>query len=46
MRIGLMRTNRQDCIQQQHPLLGPMGQISMTRERQAQILLQFLENIL
>lgn len=46
MTVGLMGSNRQHRIQQQHSLIGPMGQLTVSGNRHANARVQLFENVL
>ena len=45
MTVGLMRTDRQHRVQQQHTLPGPVGQISVGGHRYVQRIVQLTKDV-
>ena len=46
MTVGLVRTDRENRVQQQHPLLCPVGQIPVFGDGNAFALMEFTEDVL
>ncbi len=46
VRVCLMSANAENCVEQQHTLLSPMGQLAMVREWNPEVLVELLKDIL